>query len=177
MRWRQRDTRCAFTCRLARRGIPISCAVLPNARQISGFSGAACSGAKSGLLQTIVLVHTGHGIFVTEGVFMAPFNVRTFFLIIHVMAAGMVFAQIPIELILRRVRARQQGTPAELGTLLLQGQLNASLGAIGGMALLISGLALSFISPFGVLGIGGNTPAWLIIKQVNYIIIFIVLMA
>jgi hypothetical protein len=108
---------------------------------------------------------------------MAGFNIRTFFLIIHVMAAGMVFAQIPIELILRRIRARQQGTPAELATLLLHGQLNASLGAIGGLGLLISGLALSFISPFGVLGMGGNTPAWLIIKQVNYIIIFVVLMA
>jgi hypothetical protein len=108
---------------------------------------------------------------------MASFNLRTLFLIIHVMAAGMVFAQIPIEIILRRIRARQAGTPAELGTLLLQGQLNASLGAIGGMGLLISGLALSFISPLGVLGIGGSTPAWLVIKQINYLIILVVLMA
>ena len=108
---------------------------------------------------------------------MAAFNLRTLFLIIHVMGAGMVFAQIPIEIILGRIRASQKGTPAELGTLLLQGQLNASLGAIGGMALLISGLALSFISPFGVLGIGGQTPAWLVIKQVNYIIMLVVLIA
>jgi hypothetical protein len=108
---------------------------------------------------------------------MAGFNLRTLLLILHIMFAAMVFAQIPIEFILRRVRARQKGTPAELGTLLLHGQLNQSLGSIGGIGLLLTGLGLGFIRGEGFLGIGGVTPLWLLIKQVNYIIILVLLMA
>lgn len=101
---------------------------------------------------------------------------RNIALIIHIMGVAMVFAQLPIELYMRRLLKTQRGTPAELSTMLLQGRLMAFLGSVGGIIILLTGLVLVAVSPFrGVLGIGGPTPMWLVIKQIIYIIIIILI--
>jgi hypothetical protein len=95
---------------------------------------------------------------------------RTIFLIIHVVCAGIWLSQFVVGVALERMANRAKGTAGESWTRLAQGNASSLMGQIGGIGILISGLALAGISQYGILGLFGNTPTWLFIKQVVYIV-------
>lgn len=95
---------------------------------------------------------------------------RTIFLIIHVISAGAWLSQFFVGVALDRMAARAKGTAGESWIRLAQGNASSLMGQIGGIGILISGLALVGISGYGILGLFGYTPAWLAIKQTIYLI-------
>lgn len=97
-------------------------------------------------------------------------SIRTIFLIIHVISAVAWLSQFIVGVALQRMAARTKGTAGESWTRLAHGNASSLLGQIGGVGILISGLALLGISQYAILGIGGFTPTWLFIKQVIYIV-------
>jgi hypothetical protein len=91
---------------------------------------------------------------------------RNLLLALHIISAGIWFAQLPLELFYRRMRKQAEGTPAELTILTTSLQVVSSMGQTGGMGILVTGLALVILEGLGFLGIGGATPTWLVIKQI-----------
>lgn len=96
---------------------------------------------------------------------------RNLLLALHIISAGIWFAQLPLELFYRRMRKQAEGTPAELTILTTSLQVVSSMGQTGGMGILVTGLALVILEGLGFLGIGGATPTWLVIKQIIYLIL------
>jgi hypothetical protein len=91
-------------------------------------------------------------------------------LVIHIISAGFWIAQFPVEMVLQRWLRNHRGKSGELPVIAAVGSILSMMGQIGGMGILITGLGLVAIEGLGFLSIGGNTPLWLTIKQVNYLI-------
>ena len=102
---------------------------------------------------------------------------RTILLTFHIISAGIWISQFPLSLLLNQVTKRMAGTPGERAITMARGQLLGGLGQYGGMGILITGLGLILLEGLGFLGIGGPTPAWLMIKQVIYVIALILVFA
>jgi hypothetical protein len=99
-------------------------------------------------------------------------TLRTIFLFLHICTVSLWVAEGAVSLILGRFIRAYAGKPVEATLTLAMGRLESSLGSIAGMGILLTGLGLIWQDHYGLLGIGGgNTPTWLFIKQVVYIII------
>jgi hypothetical protein len=96
--------------------------------------------------------------------------VKSIFLAIHIISAGIWIAQGAVELLFIPVLRRAKGKPSELSILGAQMQVVGAMGRIGGLGILITGFALLGMDRFGILGITSYTPTWLIIKQIVYIV-------
>lgn len=96
---------------------------------------------------------------------------RNLLLVIHIISAGFWISQFLVEFVFRRLQKRAEGTPTELTLMTTSMQLLGSLGQLGGMGILLTGLGLVILEGLGFLGIGGPTPTWLVIKQVIYLIL------
>jgi len=93
------------------------------------------------------------------------------FVAIHIIAAGFWLSQFVAVIALERFAALVKGKPAEVAIKMAEGNVESLLGTAGGIGILISGLVLTFQFRYGILGIGGvNTPMWLVIMQVIFII-------
>ncbi len=98
---------------------------------------------------------------------------RNLLLVLHIISAGIWIASFPIGLILDRMGKKAQGPAAGIYGA-LRGEMSGRLGQIGGIGILITGLGLIGIDKYGFLGIGCQTPTWLVIKQAIYVILFII---
>ena len=94
-----------------------------------------------------------------------------FFLAIHIIASGFWLSQFVAVMALERFAQVVKGKPAEVAIKMAEGNVESMLGTAGGLGILISGLVLTFQFHYGILGIGGvNTPMWLVIMQVIFVI-------
>lgn len=97
--------------------------------------------------------------------------VRTVLLVLHIFAVGMLLGRIVGDIILDRVRAQMEGKPSEVPVLMAQMRLIATMGQVGGLGVLITGVLLALTQQLGVFNLGGMTPTWLLLKQIIYVII------
>src|SRR5690349_9192033 len=101
-------------------------------------------------------------------------TLRHIFLVIHIISAGIWITQFVIEMAFVPILRAQRGKPLELALTLTQWRVLSLMGQVGGMGILLTGLALIAVDGFGLLGIGGSfTPTWLLIKQLVYIVAMI----
>jgi hypothetical protein len=98
--------------------------------------------------------------------------VRTIFLIIHIVCAGIWLSELVASFVLRRLAKRLEGTPAEAWVHIGAGRTAALMGNIGGIGILISGFALIGVYRWGFLGLWAAdiTPAWVILKQALFVV-------
>src|SRR5687768_17092052 len=106
------------------------------------------------------------------GTFLA---LRVIFLVPHIIFAGMATTQVPVTLVLRRMIRDAEGKPNEITLMGTFGQVVGFLGQVGGIGLLLTGLALLGVDRLGLLGLFGPTPTWLFAKQVIFIIIIVLI--
>ncbi|MFN8530426.1 MAG: hypothetical protein U0670_17630 [Anaerolineae bacterium] len=102
---------------------------------------------------------------------------RDIFLILHILSVvmwlGGFVASFALRGLLRSSSELQQQITLKLALL----RIGGIGGAIGGMGILITGFGLIGVDRFGFLGLMGTTPTWLFIKQIVYIIAFVLAMA
>ncbi len=97
---------------------------------------------------------------------------RTVLLILHILSAGIWISQAAVALVLGRIIHNFEGKPNELTLWMARGMLVGTMGAVGGLGILITGFGLIGVDGYGFLGLGGSTtPAWLFIKQAVYLVI------
>ena len=102
-------------------------------------------------------------------------NARTVLLVIHIICAGLWIAQFFTTFIFERLIRANEGKPAELTLILAQIKVSSIAGMIAGNGILLSGLGLTAVSSYGLLGIGGTvTPLWLFVKQIVLIILMVI---
>lgn len=95
------------------------------------------------------------------------------FLAIHVLCAGLWVANLPVILILNKLRKRAENTSGEVHYMAAAGRIGLVMGNIGAIGILISGPALEGMSPYyNWFQFGEQT--WLAIKQVNFILAILV---
>lgn len=102
--------------------------------------------------------------------------VRNILLIIHIIAAGLWIAEEFINLVMRRLIATNRGKPAELTLANATLVLNGTFGPLASMGILITGIGMTLNNGWVLLGIGGFTPGWLVVKQVVYIVLIVFVM-
>lgn len=102
-------------------------------------------------------------------------NARTILLVIHIICAGLWIAQFVTTIVFERLIRANEGKPAELTLILAQIKVSSLAGMIAGNGILLTGLGLTAVSHYGLLGIGGTvTPLWLFIKQIVLIILMVI---
>lgn len=102
-------------------------------------------------------------------------NARTVLLVIHIICAGLWIAQFVTTFVFERMIRANEGKPAELTLILAQIKVSGLAGMIAGNGILLTGLGLTALSHYGLLGIGGTvTPLWLFIKQIVLIILMVI---
>ena len=102
---------------------------------------------------------------------MTSDQVILFFLVVHIVSAGIWVSQFVAELALERFASVLKGKPSEAALALARGNVNALMGTVGGVGLLISGVILTAGFHYGVVGIGGVfTPVWLSIMEIIFVI-------
>ncbi len=94
---------------------------------------------------------------------------RVIFLVIHIISAGLWISEEFASVIIARLMRSQRGKPSELAFGRVNLALNSTFGPIAGMGILITGLGLTAVDGYSILGIGGYTPTWLFVKQLVYI--------
>jgi hypothetical protein len=100
---------------------------------------------------------------------------RVILLVIHIIAAGGWISAAAAEFIFGRLIKANEGKPSEVTLMRATVQYLGTVGSIAGPVVLLTGLGLTWVYRWSLLGIGGFTPTWLIIKQVIYIgLLFIV---
>jgi hypothetical protein len=94
---------------------------------------------------------------------------RVIFLVIHIISAGLWIAQFPVSLLLDQVRKNisAEALPAFRMT---QGRVLSGLGQLGGMGIILSGFGLIWADGWGLFNLTAPTPAWLVIKQIFYVV-------
>jgi hypothetical protein len=97
-------------------------------------------------------------------------------ILIHVIAAVTWLAQFPIDLIMSRLVKINQGKPNEATLMATHLRLGNAMGSVAGPLVLLSGFGLLYVWRFGFFGLTANTPPWLIVKQVVYVILFVLLL-
>jgi hypothetical protein len=102
--------------------------------------------------------------------------VRIVLLIIHISAAGMWISEEVIGLILKRLINKNKGQAAELTLASAALTIFKSFGPLASMGILITGIGMTLTNGWVLLGIGGFTPPWLLIKQIVYIGLFVMVM-
>lgn len=104
-------------------------------------------------------------------------TLRIILLIIHIIAAGLWISEEVIGRILKRMIDKHKGQPAELTLGKAALTLMGTLGPIASMGILLTGIGLTLNNGWVLLGIGGYTPPWLIVKQVVYIALLVLVFA
>ena len=101
---------------------------------------------------------------------------RIIFLVIHIICAGLWISQFPVSLVFDRIR--RGISLAELPAVrMTQGQILSILGQLGGTGIILSGFVLIFTDGYGLFNITAPTPAWLVVKQIFYVIAMVIVSA
>lgn len=96
--------------------------------------------------------------------------IRYALIVLHIIAAGIWIAQLAAEFGFRLAMRGSKGKPVELPLMMAQGRVLGLMGQIGGIGILLTGFGLLWADGYALLGIGGFTPTWLMIKQVVYLV-------
>ena len=98
--------------------------------------------------------------------------------VIHIVAVGLWISQEGVKFFLGRMIQGAAGKPQELTLMNVDLGVASFLGGMAGPIVLLTGLGLTWVDGYGILGIGGGfTPTWLMIKQIVYLILLVLVFA
>ena len=106
-------------------------------------------------------------------------TMRTIFLILHIVCAGVWVSELVVSFVLRRLAKRLEDTPAEAWVRIGAGRTAALKGNIGGIGILVSGFSLIGVYRWGFLGLWAAdvTPTWVILKQALFMVALVLVFA
>lgn len=97
------------------------------------------------------------------------------FLAIHVLCAGLWVANLPVALILNKLRKRAENTAGEVHYMAAAGRIGLIMGNIGAIGILLSGPALEGMSPaYGWFQFSEPGMMWLALKQIIFVLAIVI---
>lgn len=103
-------------------------------------------------------------------------TLRIILLIIHIVAAGLWISEEVIGRVLKRLMDKSKDQPAELTLANAAMTLFSTFGPLASMGILLTGIGMTLSNGWVLLGIGGFTPSWLLVKQIVYILLIVLVM-
>ncbi|MDX2162980.1 MAG: hypothetical protein SF162_16815 [bacterium] len=102
---------------------------------------------------------------------------RVIFLVLHILSAVAWLSGLFADLVFNRLIRSNNERANVIALRMAQNRLGGFAGQLGGIGILITGFGLIGVAGYGFLGLINPTPSWLVVKQVVYLLAFVLALA